>query len=302
MKFNKTKRAFNKFKELKCSPKQKTVKISNKTCYSDKNLEEFKNIWNSNSKDKITTNVPKDIWKFFKKKLNKKCYDELCWLNQKELKNVNNKDVLIKQIFKPFAPELWKKNPRTWLSSVDITNIMEQYEKKYKHFSFIGPSPIDFDSKKLISTCVYEKLCNFNLKYYLKQTPKKRKIGIIFNLDPHYKSGSHWVCLFIDVDLKYIFYFDSNGTRIPKQIKKLVDRVITQGKENNIDFIYDSNYDFVHQMKDGQCGMYVLFVIIELMLEKISYKFFKNSRISDEKMEKYRKIYFNDYNKNYNEN
>ena len=29
---------------------------------------------------------------------------------------------------------------------------------------------------------------------------------------------------------------------------------------------------------------------------------FKNSRISDEKMEKYRKIYFNDYNKNYNEN
>ena len=46
--------------------------------------------------------------------------------------------------------------------------LLKQYERKYKNFKFIGPSPIDFDSTKYVFTCVWEKLCNFDLKTILK--------------------------------------------------------------------------------------------------------------------------------------
>ena len=60
--------------------------------------------------------------------------------------------------------------------------VMRQYEHTFKNFIFIGPSPIDYDTRKLFGTCVWEELCNFNLNEYIKK--KKDKIGIIFNLSP----------------------------------------------------------------------------------------------------------------------
>ena len=51
--------------------------------------------------------------------------------------------------------------------------------------------------------CVWEELCKFELE---KQIEKgKNKIGIIFNLDKHYQSGSHWVSLFIDIEIMIFF-------------------------------------------------------------------------------------------------
>ena len=41
---------------------------------------------------------------------------------------------------------------------------MKQYEKTYKSFDFLGPSPIDYDYKMLYDECVWEELCKFNLK------------------------------------------------------------------------------------------------------------------------------------------
>ena len=40
--------------------------------------------------------------------------------------------------------------------------------------------------------CLAE-ICNFNLNKMIKN---KKKIGFIFNLDPHTKGGSHWVSMF----------------------------------------------------------------------------------------------------------
>ena len=39
----------------------------------------------------------------------------------------------------------------------------------------------------------------------------KTNIGIIFNLDPHYKQGSHWVAVFIKVRKKEIYYQRFSG-------------------------------------------------------------------------------------------
>ena len=216
------------------------------------------------------------------------CSNEKCWLNQKFMKNSSNK-ILDKFTFAPKSPKSWKKNPNEWLNSVDIDNVMQQYEFTFPKFIFLGPSPIDFDKKKLFGQCVWNELCNFNLKEYIKN--KKTKIGIVFNTDPHYLEGSHWICLFIDIDKEFIFYFDSNADKTPKQVKKFINRVIKQGKILGKDFKYYENKT-EHQKTNTECGMYVLYVIIKLLQEKMSPKTFKE-RIPDSKMEKLRNVLFN---------
>ena len=44
---------------------------------------------------------------------------------------------------------------------------------------------------------MWEELCKFSLKKQLSKG--KQKTGIIFNTDPHYKEGSHWISLFINI-------------------------------------------------------------------------------------------------------
>ena len=89
------------------------------------------------------------------------------------------------QLFAPDQPKEWKKNPDEWLSNYDIMDVLKQYEETFPCFHVIGPTPIDFDSrpKDLDNKCVWEELCNFRLEKYIKE--KKRKIGIVFNLDDH---------------------------------------------------------------------------------------------------------------------
>jgi len=119
-----------KFKTLKCAPKQNNKVVDGlkgKSCYGKEEILNMKKVWNSkNSKNsnKITTNEPKEIWKFFKDNLSNKCYNELCWLNEQTFNSKINKDVVMKTVFRPFSPESWKKKPYEWLSSVDIIKVM----------------------------------------------------------------------------------------------------------------------------------------------------------------------------------
>ena len=288
------KKAKKHFKTLKCAPKQKdkvTKNLKGKSCYSNDDLFLMKKLWNDNNSKKMETNEPGEIWEFLKSNLDNKCYNELCWLKNRPFSSKMNKEVMMKNVFRPFSPDSWKSKPYEWLSSVEILEVMKQYEKKYKEFVFIGPSPIDFDDKKLFGTCVWEKLCKFDLKNYVKTKPK---IGIIFNLDPHDKGGSHWVSLFIDINKEFIFYFDSNGDKIPREIKKFAERVISQAANLNINLKYDTNEGKVHQMRDGQCAIFCLYFIIELLKGTKTPAFFKNNRVPDTKMKDYRKKYFNE--------
>ena len=288
---NKKNKKTIKLKKLQCAP-NKNNKINNKlskiTCYKDNDLLLMKKLWNKNNIKKIKTNNPVLIWNFLKNNMNSKCYNELCWLNNNTFNNID-KEFIIKNTFRPFSPKIWNTNPYEWLSSVDILKVMKQYEDKYSFFKFLGPSPIDFGDK-LYNGCVNNKICNLNINNYINS--KINKIGIIFNTDPHYKDGEHWIALFIDIDKKYIFYFDSNGNKIPNRIQTLINRIVKQGKINNISFKVYSNENVEHQKKDGQCGMYTLYFIIELLNNKNPNYFLKN-RIPDEEMVKYRKKYFN---------
>ena len=190
-----------KMKKLVCSP---MAKKKDYTCYSDHALMRMRELWNARHPDvKIHDDTPNKIWHALRENMQNVCNVESCWLRQQFLENKLDAE-LVSYTFAPTAPKEWHTNPNEWLTSVDLEKVMKQYEKKFHCFNFIGPSPIDFDEHIMHGECVWRELCEFDLATELKKG--KNKIGIIFNIDPHYKPGSHWVSMFIDVKKTlYIF-------------------------------------------------------------------------------------------------
>ena len=76
--------------------------------------------------------------------------------------------------------------------------------------------------------------------------------------------------MFIDINKKdpYIFFFDSTGDPIPNEIKKLQDLIIAQGKSLDIDFKIENTTKIKHQKNDTECGIYCLYLLINLIEEK----------------------------------
>jgi hypothetical protein len=265
---------------------------NNYTCYSELSLLKLRDFWNKRHPDnRIDTDDSKEIWIQLKNYMSNVCDRESCWLRQKFI-NENLDKELLQYTFAPKSPVSWKKNPNEWLSSLDIDKVMKQYEHAYSFFQFIGPSPIDFDNHKLYGECVWEELCKFDLYDYIKNG--KTKIGIIFNTDPHYKSGSHWISMFIDVKKKFIYYFDSNGNKVPNEIKVLMDRIQRQGKNMNLDLKLMDNYNFQHQKSQSECGMYSLYFIIQLLKDEKLPEYFNTQIIKDDQVFKLRKVFFNE--------
>lgn len=292
------KRATRK-KHLNCSPMTAGKQATKYTCYTIDILKRIRDEYNKDHPDiAIVSEEPHEIWEMLNSRLTK-CSIEDCWLNEIDDKDLRKQ--IDKYIFAPDSPPEWEKNPNEWLTNYDILDVLDQYQTAYPQFLFLGPSPIDFDTK-VNATCVENSLCHFSVKQCLKNG--KTKIGIIFNTDPHYKGGSHWISMFIDLDELFVFYFDSAGDKIPKEIAVFRDRVIKQAADESLVLKYYDNYKRQHQRGFTECGMYSLFFIITMLtgkigqagrkssLEKRLHLFMKDN-IRDKYVEKYRKIYFN---------
>lgn len=174
------------------------------------------------------------------------------------------KHALAKQYLRPHAPQSWIKDPDKWLDSNDITHVMNQYEDAYPNFEFMGPFPIDFAAPNPYQRggqqkCLMNEMCELRV-----QTAKQNGteyIGVIYNLDPHYKSGSHWVATFIDIKKHKCFYFDSYGMEPPQQIAKFMKWLTTQDSKMEL------NYNARRiQFKNTECGMYSLCFIIRMIM------------------------------------
>ena len=266
-----------------CSPKKEN---NSYTCFTKKALLSIVDEWNTKyPKDKINNKLSlnrNQLWSVLNNKMRGKCSDELCWVNT-EFKT--NKAA--KSSFRPKMPNKWYNNKNEWLTTIDIEKVLKQYESKYPEFLFLGPVPIDFDSK-IGSSCIVNEICNLSVEKLIKNN--KTKLGIIFNLDRHDQPGSHWVAMFADLMKGQIYYFDSYGEKAPLEIIKLMSRLKEQCQNLNIPSKINYN-NTRHQYKFSECGMYCINFIIQL-LEGKSFDNVCRNIIDDDTMEKYREYYF----------
>ena len=291
------------FQPLNCSPIVNGKTEIAGSCFTAPALYQLKEYYNKhNPSTPILSKTPSQLWHDFRTRFFS-CKREDCWL--KEIDNAELRENLEKFLFAPSQPVEWKKKPNEWLSNFDIFEVLHQYELTHSTFKAIGPTPIDFDSrpKDESGKCVWEELCTFQLNNYLEKG--KTKLGMVFNLDKHDERGSHWVSLFVDLEDWFLFYLDSAGNRIPKEIRALVKRIQRQGMSLSppLKFKFYENYPLEHQLGNTECGMYSLYFIITMLTgetegrtfrtarEKI--EFFKKKRVPDKYVSKYRKIYFN---------
>ena len=270
------------FKKLNCHPKNKTKKF---TCYDDNELIMIKDAWNQlYPNNKIYSTQLVDIWNELVIKFTS-CMDEKCWADTLKI-HTNS--------FAPKAPNDWLTN--TWLSNDDIISVLKQYKESYPNFEYLGPSTLDFDTMN--SERCHNLLCKANDKIFRLNIADKvkkgiNKIGISINFVKLGGFGKHWVTLFVDLEKKFIFYFDSCGTKIPEQIKRLINRIQSQCVSIGFKMAFHHNEHLRHQMTKTECGMYSLYSIISLLEGKHTPQYFNTHRIPDKDVERYRRIYFN---------
>ena len=269
----------------KCAPN----KNNSFTCFNKNALINIIKSWNNNyHHDKINYSkydTSGQLWSKIDSKFKRICNEEYCWIEQKFI-DKNNSD--IKNSFRPKRPKKWQENKNEWLTTSDIEKVLKQYQNKYDNFVFIGPVPIDFDKEFSPGQCVINELCNINLKRLINKN--KTKLGIVFNLDPHDKPGSHWVSFFADFDKNEMYYFDSYGIAEPNEVRILMERLKQQAKFINKDMKIKVNH-VRHQYKNSECGIYSINFIVKL-LEGMSYDDYINNVIKDDIMENNRKIYY----------
>lgn len=250
-----------------CSPAALKNQVVSGSCFTKDAINIITDAHNKHNPSKQISNrlSAQKKWMELRNNMSRipKCEQETCWLKNVPLKD-RDRNMLKAQLFVPPRPEEWSKDPNTWLTNFDIEKVLNQYEKAYPEFHFMGPSPIDYDTK-VGKDCVCNRLCNFSLED--QRNKGKKKFGIVFNLDPHTKGGSHWVAMFIDLEDKFVFYFNSTGERIQPQIHKFKNNILRQGNPLVGKMKYYVN-TYEHQRSDTECGMYCLYFIITCLLRE----------------------------------
>ena len=278
-----------------CSPSEKGNKIS---CLDYNLLKKIAEILKKYDYDikiyKSYKSLHNEISKHIKKETG--CDKESCWKSVGIIKNelTDHEKDLFENSFRPDMPEEWVDKPTTWLSTIDINRVMEQYEDAYPKFQYLGANPIDFDKKITKDKCVSNELCNIDIKRVKKDG--KDSLGMVFNTDPHNQSGEHWFSLYIDlkgVNIKEkpcIYYFDSLASKPKDEVVEFVKRVQTQCCDirEDINFLYN---DIRHQHENTECGMYSLHFLVS-MLKGVDFKRYIKKKRNDKEMNEFRKFFF----------
>lgn len=272
------------FNLLQCNPR--TLRETRTTCLPHAMLLRLRDTWNDrNPTDRIPLNprTKEFIWAELRRRMRKeyKCATEFCAV--KELADPTLQ-AQATAYFRPEKPAEWERDPLTWHDTMSIARVMEQYEDAYPHFEFIGPVPIDFDARLPgWGKCVVDELCSLDLKAMHRRG--EHAIGIVFNLDPHNKPGSHWVCAYIDLLAGAAYYYDSYGMEPCAEIKRLLRRCREQGCER---IVWN---DIRHQRRESECGTYCMYVIIS-MLKGHSFADICKHRIDDATMNAFRDLLY----------
>ena len=158
-------------------------------------------------------------------------------------------------------------------------------------FKFLGVHPIDFSAPNPYESsntlkCLVPHMCNVSVKQLRKSGIKS--VGVVFNLDPHTKSGSHWVSCFIDTVKCWVYYFDSYGIKPPHLIHLFMKSLLRD--EPRMRLGYNARR---FQFGGSECGMYSIYFLV-CMLEGANFKEFVHRPVPDNVMIKLRKWFFSD--------
>ena len=219
-----------------------------------------------------------------------RCRTERCWVEKAPIHGSRKQEIL-RNYFRPKMPEEWKGDPDMWLDSLNIADVMKQYEEAYPHFKFFGTNPIDFAAPdpnvRDKMQCVQEEICNLRLDNLKAQG--KTSLGFVYNLDPHDKGGSHWIASYTDIPGHKSYYIDSYGMKPPPQIARFLRSLTLQDPLMKL-FYSERRL----QYSDSECGMYCIYFLIR-MLEGDTFKQFIRRRPTDKDMLGFRKwIFSND--------
>lgn len=198
-----------KIDDTKCAPGKK---YEDGSCFTDKTIKQIAKKLNKHTSANIDTSLDKTkLIPEIEKNLSDKCDHQVCWTKLPFLANIDD----ITNTFRPIGPDSKKE----WLSTIDISKVMDQYESKYPEFEYLGTVPSDFLN---LSVLGFDKL-DFN--ELIKKG--KTKIGMVINLDPHTEPGSHWVSLFADFKNYKMYFFDSFGKKPIKNIKRFINIIVS---------------------------------------------------------------------------
>jgi len=175
----------------------------------------------------------------------------------------SEKKELAKKYLRPPAPKSWEADPDMWLDSNNIAAVLNQYEESNPEFEFMGPFPIDFAAPDPYrggaeKRCLMNEICELRVQEAIKKGTKF--IGIVYNLDPHFKPGSHWVANYIDIAGHHCYYFDSYGMEPPPQVAKFMKWLTTQDPKMKLQY----NRRRL-QYSNTECGVYCIYMIIRML-------------------------------------
>ena len=296
----------------RCAPDKK---YEDGSCFTYESLIEIVKKYNIRyPNNKINTSLTKlELVKELDKLLSNKCSNQICWLRLDLIKELDNQDIN-HYTFRPEGPS--KKYE--WLNTTNINEVIDQYHNLYPNFLFLGAVPSDFEDLSILG------ISNLNFEELEKEN--KYKIGLVINLDEHYKNGSHWVGLYFNLKEYQIYYFDSIGKPPIKKIKKFINKIIKYfyykkynknikinnllNKLNNFNKIQfnelnknytifnniinniDIKYNILqHQYKNSECGVYSINFIIRIV-DGENFDNIINNPTNDDIMNKYRETYF----------
>lgn len=245
-----------------CAPNRYDSK--NQTCFSLDQLIEMtkgynrflsKSKLNPNGTDKIKStgelidikpNKPY-LLREIKKRFDNVCAnDEVCITQQTFMNEIvkEMKDDINNKTFRAVGPE----NSKEWLSTVDIDNIMSQYEAIYPEFKFLGAVPLNCNDLNFCSL--------YKMDYDDYNHKGINQLGIIFNMDKYGQPGSHWVALFIDIVNGEIYYSDSNGKPPIENVASIINNFLEYyHNKTGKNAIYQYNKK-AYQQDNSECGIY----------------------------------------------
>jgi hypothetical protein len=256
------------------------------TCFTLNELKEIANAFNiyiehnKTCKKSICPNLniirlenksKSQLWKSIYNRLKPICKYESCWIDLDFIKQIDDLNLREKIKYFTFKPKM-TKHLNKWLNTKDINAVLQQYQEVHKSFKFLGALPSDF--YKII-------------KVKWTDLYKYHTIGIIFNLDDHTQSGSHWVSFLIDNKIKTIEYYDSVGDNPNANIQEFINKISKLFKHK-----YNVKINTIkHQYGNSECGVYAMYYIVQ-RLSGNSFKTITSNIIKDNEIKKFRKHFF----------